>query len=145
MKNILLIIALLLSLDLFSQTSNPQIRVVFYWETNSDFQKFEELANSLDLNRYEVEITPAQLYRDTALEYRVFSRKARVSPFEKEDLRVDETSFIKFYCAKSGMSLGTLWCQNCYPFSIDQWYGTCIELRNEISKIKNEKEKARKF
>jgi hypothetical protein len=148
MKNTLLVIALLLGLDLFSQTPSPQLKVVFYWETNSDLQKFEELANLLDPNKYIVEIAPALLYRDTALEYKISltnKKRARISPFENENHKADETSFIKFYCVKSGMPLGTLWCQNCCPSSLDQWYGTCIELRDEISRRNENKEKARKF
>jgi hypothetical protein len=145
MKNVLFGMMLFIGLSSFSQVK-PPIKVVMFWETNSDFEKFRNLAESLDPSRYIVEISPAQLYRDTAFEYNLplqSSRKlARVSPYESP---VVETSFIKFYCSESGMPLGTLWCSGCYHQSLDEWYGTCLNLRNEIFKIKNEKEKTRKF
>lgn len=145
-KNILFGMMLFIGLSSFSQGVKPPIKVVMFWETNSDFEKFRSLAESLDSSRYIIEITPAQLYRDTAFEYNLLlqsSRKlARVSPYESLG---DETSFIKFYCSESGMPLGTLWCSCCYPQSLDECYGMCLNLRNEIFKIRNEKEKARKF
>jgi len=147
MKNILFVMMLFLGLSSFSTGVKPPIKVVLFWETNSDFEKFRNLAESLDSSRYIVEISPAQLYRDTAFEYNLplqSSRKsARVSPFYESS--GDETSFIKFYCSESGMPLGTIWCSYCYPQSLDEWYGRCLSLRNEIFKIRNEKEKARKF
>jgi hypothetical protein len=145
MKNKLFGMMLFIGLSSFSQGVKPPIKVVMFWETNSDFEKFRNLAESLDPSRYIVEITPAQLYRDTAFEYNLplqSSRKlARVSPYESSS---DETSFIKFYCSESGMPLGTLWCSSCYPQNLDEWYGMCLNLRNEI-KNNNEKEKTRKF
>ena len=98
MKNILFGMMLFIGLSSF-QCAKPPIKVVMFWETNSDFEKFRNLAESLDPSRYIVEISPAQLYRDTAFEYNLplqSSRKlARVSPYYESSR--DETSFIKFY------------------------------------------------
>ncbi len=131
MKNILLSIFCLLSLKAFSQA--PEIKIVMFWETQSDLLQFQTIQRFIDTNLYKVEIASFKSYQDTALEYQVqTARNARVSPYQDSIKYEKNNTCIKFYCNKSGMCLGTLWATYYSIKSIDDARKMSINLRNDI-------------
>lgn len=134
MKKIITTLLLAFSTHAFSQC--PEIKIVMFWETKEQLQEFQNLAKVLDSNLYKIEIAPVKAYQDTALEftyYNINSKTTRVSPYvDSINTKMNEGSFVKYYCATTGMCMGTLWCTRYSIFAIEDGYRRSHNLRNDI-------------
>lgn len=122
---------LALSLWGFSQCNTP-IKIVMFWETENDKEHFQSLTKSVDTSKYTFKLARTKEYQDTAVEFQKRSsfKLARVSPYD--DITFRQGSFVKFYCNKTGMCLGTLWASRYSITFIEDGYERSLNLSNDI-------------
>jgi len=119
---------LALSLRVFSQCT--PIKIIMFWETENDKEHFQILTKDIDTSKYAFELARTKVYHDTAIEFRKNSSVlARVSPYDEA---FKQGSFVKFYCTKTGMCLGTLYASRYSITSIEYGYEKSLSLSNEI-------------
>lgn len=101
-----------------------------FWETENDKEHFQILSKDIDTSKYAFELAGTKVYQDTAIEFRKRSSVlARVSPYDEA---IRQGSFVKFYCNKTGMCLGTLWASRYSIEAIEYGYEKSLDLSKEI-------------
>lgn len=123
---------LALSLRGFSQCNTP-MKIVMFWETENDRENFQSLTKNVDTSKYTFKLARTKEYKDTAAEFQKRSsfKLARVSPYD--DIAFRQGSFVKFYCNKTGMCLGTLWASRYSITFIEDGYERSLSLSNDIT------------